>query len=86
MRELRPNLCAERWLRAVALAYTLPWLLPELESERDLLGQDLWPYGVEANRAALEALVQYSFEQGLAERKLDIKRLFAASTVEDFKM
>lgn len=79
-------LCYRRMVDSAALIYTLPWFLPELESEREMLGHDLWPYGLAANRVALEALVQYSYEQGLAEDKLEIESLFAPSTAEEFKM
>jgi len=41
------------------------------------MGPDYWPYGIEANRKALEASVRYSHEQGLANRQLDIDALFA---------
>ncbi len=78
--------CYRRMVDTAALAYTLPWFLPELESQREVLGHDLWPYGVEANRVTIEALVQHSYEQGLAEDKLEAESLFAPSTVEGFKM
>jgi len=78
--------CYRRMADNGALAYALPWFIPELESERQILGHDLWPYGLEANRTTLDALLQYSFEQGLAEQRLDVESLFAPSTTEPFKM
>jgi len=34
----------------------------------------------------LETLVQYSYEQGLIKKQLDVKSLFAPNTLEDFKV
>jgi len=69
-----------------ALQATLPFLAAELEDTRALMGEDYWPYGVEANRPALEALVRYSFEQGLSPRRLAVEELFAPATLEGFRV
>lgn len=63
-----------------ALEVALPWLHSELEATRDLMGADYWPYGVEANRTELEAMVQYAHEQGLTKERLSVEDLFAPST------
>jgi 4,5-dihydroxyphthalate decarboxylase len=46
-----------------------------------MMGDNYWLYGIEPNRKALHALIQYSHEQGLAKRKLKIEELFHASTL-----
>jgi 4,5-dihydroxyphthalate decarboxylase len=61
---------------------SLPWIAQEVESTRELMGDDFWPYGVEANRDTLTALLQYSHEQGLMERVLSPEELFHPSTLE----
>jgi 4,5-dihydroxyphthalate decarboxylase len=61
---------------------SLPWIGQELEETRALMGENYWPYGIEPNRKALEALFRYSYEQGLAQRLLKIEELFDPSTVE----
>ena len=61
---------------------SLPWVGQELEETRALMGDNFWPYGIESNRKALEALFQYSHEQGLAKRRLTIEELFHASTID----
>jgi 4,5-dihydroxyphthalate decarboxylase len=43
---------------------------------RGILGADPWPYGVEPNRVALEALLRYSREQGLLAGAVDVDDLF----------
>lgn len=72
-----------RRLRSLGtLAVTLPWLAAELEEVDELFGGDAFPYGVEPNWAVLEATLAYSFEQGLAPRKVDVSELFAPETRE----
>src|SRR5438132_6415951 len=73
-------------LDPVVLAVTLPWLIAEVESTQALMGEDYWPYGLERNRAALETLVRYSSEQGLAQRGVAIEELFAPSTLDDYRI
>ena len=45
------------------------------------MGNNFFPYGIEANRQALDALFRYSHEQGLANRRLEIQELFVPSTL-----
>jgi 4,5-dihydroxyphthalate decarboxylase len=61
---------------------SLAWFGAEQEEERALLGPDPWPYSVGKNRAALETLLDYAFEQGLTERRLDIKEIFAPGALD----
>ena len=60
---------------------TLPWFGREFDETRELMGKNFWPYGVEANRKTLEALFQYSHEQGLASKRLSVEELFHPSTL-----
>jgi 4,5-dihydroxyphthalate decarboxylase len=57
-----------------------------MEKEREVLGDDPWAYGLEANRHVLETLVQYTHEQGLISKRLEVDSLFAKSTLEEFKI
>lgn len=59
---------------------TLPWLEAIMEDMQDLMGADFWPYGVEPNRTALEALSRYHHEQGLSPRALAVDDMFAPGT------
>jgi 4,5-dihydroxyphthalate decarboxylase len=70
----------------VVLATTLPWQIAELEATQALMGEDYWPYGLEPNRKAIETLVRYSCEQGLAERSVPIESLFVPSTLDDYRI
>lgn len=66
-----------------ALKIGLPWVTAELEATQKVMGHDYWPYGVPANRKALEAMTRYSYEQGLAVRQLSIEEIFAPGTLDD---
>jgi 4,5-dihydroxyphthalate decarboxylase len=46
------------------------------EEERALFGADPWPYGIEKNRANLTRFIEYSLDQGLMEKKLEMEDLF----------
>jgi 4,5-dihydroxyphthalate decarboxylase len=61
---------------------TLPWFGQELDETRALMGENFLPYGVEANEKTLNALFQYSYEQGLAKKRLTIEELFHPSTLD----
>lgn len=52
----------------------VPWMYQLFEQNRALLGDDWFPYGVDANRKALETFLRYSHEQGL---------MFAPRTVDE---
>lgn len=67
------------------ITISLPWVGKELEETRALMGENFWPYGIEANRKALETLFSYSHQQGLSSRKLTIEELFEPSTLKLFE-
>ncbi len=69
-----------------ALYASLPWLVREVERTREIMGDDWWPYGMEKNRETIEALCEYSFEQGLSARRMRVEELFAPETLDEFKV
>jgi 4,5-dihydroxyphthalate decarboxylase len=48
----------------------------------DMIGDDPFPYGIKANRAMLDTIIGFSYEQGLTPRKMNVQELFAESTLE----
>ncbi|MDQ5847768.1 MAG: 4,5-dihydroxyphthalate decarboxylase [Pseudomonadota bacterium] len=64
----------------------LPWIADHARHAREAMGGDFWPYGIEANRATLEAFVQYGYEQGVCTRQLTVEEMFAPETRESFKI
>ncbi|MEW2545299.1 ABC transporter substrate-binding protein [Streptomyces sp. NPDC047002] len=66
-----------------ALRFTLPWLTPQLEEARALLGSDFWSYGLGAdNHRTLSAFLRYHHEQGLSDRLRTPEELFAPEALE----
>jgi 4,5-dihydroxyphthalate decarboxylase len=76
----------EELYQTAALKYMLPWLIKHVEETRALMGQDFWPYGLEPSVHTLTTFLRYSFEQGLSERQLAAKELFAPESLESFKI
>lgn len=74
--------CIDAVFKNDAIHSVLPWAGPHAEEVRKLMGQDFWPYGVEANRKTLETFLRYSFEQGLTTRLLNVNELFTKETVD----
>jgi 4,5-dihydroxyphthalate decarboxylase len=69
-----------------ALKIGLPWVNAELDSTREIMGEDFWSYGIEPNRKVLAAMARYSFEQGLAVRLLAVEDMFAPGTFGETKV
>lgn len=65
-----------------ALRFMLPWLTPQLEEARELLGRDYWSYGIGGNLTGLEAFLRYHHEQGLSARQWTPGELFAPEALE----
>jgi 4,5-dihydroxyphthalate decarboxylase len=62
------------------------WLQPMIEEEREIIGRDWYPYGIEQNRPTIEALLQYTQEHGLTDRRPKVEELFAPSTLRDIPL
>ncbi len=60
-----------------ACKVTLPWATADLHATRDEMGDDYWPYGLEANRVALTTALRHLREDGLLPRDLAPDALFA---------
>lgn len=58
----------------------VPWIYEHIERVQEVLGEDYWPYGVEANYDVLDEMTRYSHEQGLTSEKLSVDDLFAPNT------
>lgn len=59
-----------------ALHLTLPWLIDHVEEAWRVLGKDYWAYGLQPNRAAIDAVGRYVHEQGLAPRTVLAGEMF----------
>jgi 4,5-dihydroxyphthalate decarboxylase len=69
-----------------ALRTMLPWQNAYVEETREEMGNDFWPYGIDANRHTLETLSRYSVAQGLTSRLFTPEELFVPEVHEAFKI
>ena len=60
---------------------SLPWTKDEYESTVEIMGDNYWKYGIEANRKELEAIMRYVYEQGLTKEQIGFEEMFAPSTL-----
>jgi len=60
----------------------MPWVNLDLEYAQQVIGDDLYPYGVQRNQPTLEAATLYSYEQGLTDRKFEVSELFTPETLD----
>lgn len=58
------------------ISIMLPWFSHLIDEDRHMLGDDWWPYGIEANRKAVDTFLRYHFEQGLSKRLLTCEDIF----------
>ena len=70
------RLALEKMKYRGTLRYMLPWMTAEIDEINAVFGGDPWPYGVEANRPTLTALVRYLEEQGVIAKAPRVDDLF----------
>lgn len=58
------------------MAVMVPWLTKRIQEDQEVLGNDWWPYGISANRKAIDAILLYHHEQGLTQRRFEIEDIF----------
>jgi len=63
---------------------SLPWVNLDLEYAQQILGKDVYPYGIEKNRPTLEAATLYSHEQGLTKKRFALNEIFTPETLDLF--
>lgn len=71
----------ERISDITASPVPLPWVANHAELSREILGDDFWPYGIEANRATLQAFLGFAWEQGVMQRPMTPEELFLETTL-----
>lgn len=72
-------------MERAALRYMLPWLEEHVSETQSLLGeQKWWSDGFAPNRHVLDKFLEYSYNQGLAKRRMKPEELFAPNASESF--
>ena len=64
------------------MAMMHPWLTTLIGENCDLMGDDWWPYGIKANRCAIDTVLRYHHEQGLTKRRFSIEDVFVPSLLD----
>jgi 4,5-dihydroxyphthalate decarboxylase len=79
---------AARLTDITASQIALPWgyAYAERMGRRLFPGADYWPYGIEANRATIEAFLKFSFDQGVAARRLEPEDLYPKEALTEFRV
>lgn len=82
------NNCLDRLRVEEPPPVSIPWTYQLGKTVAEILGKDFWPYGIAPNRQVIEALCQYTWEQGLVPEKADISELFATSVagMSDYRL
>ncbi len=78
--------CLERLQDLTASRAPVPWMAQRVGDSQRLLGGDPWPYGLDANRPTLDAFLDYTAEQGVAERRLPAEELFVPSVLDQHRV
>jgi hypothetical protein len=76
---------AEQYVKGMTfnnMTMMLPWLTKLIGQNRDVLGDDWWPYGIKVNRAAIDAVLRYHHEQGLTKRRFTIEEVFVPGLLD----
>ena len=69
-----------------ATKVTLPFVEENLRRARQLMGEDFFSYGLDANRHVFDYFLRHHHEQGLSARLLTPEELFHPSTLESHKV
>ncbi|MDT5152058.1 MAG: hypothetical protein QOI01_3791 [Mycobacterium sp.] len=60
----------------------VPWMNALFEQNRALFADDWFPYGMSANRTAIDAYLRYHHEQGLSPRRWTADQVFATELLD----
>jgi 4,5-dihydroxyphthalate decarboxylase len=75
-----------RALNCTSSTLPIPWGYEIARRMQAIVGEELMPYGIEANRKTLEAFLQYAHEQGVTHRKLSPEDLFPPQVQKSFRV
>lgn len=70
------RLAMARMRYAGSLNTMMPWQLEEIEEIDEVFGGDAFPYGIQANRPTLEALMRHMVEQNFIKKAIPLEELF----------
>jgi 4,5-dihydroxyphthalate decarboxylase len=62
--------------RSIGSLFPIPWAYDAVRAAEEIVGLDIFPYGLEENRRTLDAFLQYTADQGVCARRLTPDELF----------
>ena len=65
--------------------FALVWVKELMQEQESIFGDDPWPYNIEDNRKALEAVVRYEYDQGMIKKKPKIEELFFPASLQEIQ-
>jgi len=72
----------ERFVVAGVAQARTPWFSELFAENRALFGEDWWPYGLGANREAVDTFLRYHHEQGLSRHLLTSEDIFVPALLD----
>ena len=63
-------------------SFALVWVQDLMREQKEIFGPDPWPYNIDDNRTALEAVIRYECEQGMIKKKPAIEDLFFSPSLQ----
>ena len=66
-----------RVLETVQNSVSVPWMWEAAEASAEIIGEDVWPYGLKQNWEQIEAFIKYLQEDGLITRSFTPDQVFA---------
>ena len=69
-----------------ATKVTMPFVEDTLTTARQLIGPEIWTYGVPGNEHVLDTFLDLHHRQGLSKRRLSVAELFHPSTYEAYSL
>lgn len=69
-----------------AAKVTMPFVEDNLNTVRQLMGTNFWPYGIAANAKVLDTFCDMHHRQGLSPRRLSIDEMFHPATYEAYSL
>lgn len=79
------NITQQELFEITALKIGLPWVVSSAESAREVLGDDIFPYGYESALPTFTAMSRFLMEQHITVRPVDPEELFPATTMSEPK-
>ena len=63
--------------------FALVWMHEFMQEQEEIFSKDPWPYNLEDNRKALEAVVRYAHDEGMIKTQPKIEELFYPSSLQE---